>query len=180
MTKTFEEVPVATVEVIPTFDGNEIKFKPSSKLGSYLIAEGEVELYLRTEQQPLPEVPEFVGKTVELLKKYPNSSWTTLCESLGEEGVTWLNEYQQKDEKFGFGELNNKLFVLFHLAINGYTVQKPKRFYLKNKLTKMYLADSVFEGVHETFHEVNADKFTQEEIDKMEDTGSYEKIEVEE
>lgn len=77
------------------------------------------------QQQALPVVPECVAKTVELLKKNPESSWSKLCDSLGEEGVTWLNEFQHKDERFGFGGLNSKLFVLFHLAINGYTVEKP-------------------------------------------------------
>ena len=85
------------------------------------------EKYETDQQQALPVVPECVAKTVEILKNNPASSWSKLYDSLGEEGVTWLNEFQHKDERFGFGELNNKLFVLFHLAINGYTVKKQQQ-----------------------------------------------------
>lgn len=81
-------------------------------------------------QQALPVVPEFVAKIVELIKKNPETPWSKLYEALGEEGVTWLNEFQHKDERFGFGGLNSKLIVLFHLAINGYTVEKPQLFKL--------------------------------------------------
>lgn len=141
------------------------------------------------QQQALPVVPGCVAKTVELLKNYPNSSWTSLYESLGEEGVIWLNEYQQNDEKFGFGELNNKLFVLFHLAINGYTVEKTQLFYLKH--IDMSKTDKEFDWYLTTNREKLCHnwvvkeykpqdddfKFTQQEIDSME-TGSYEQIEV--
>ncbi|MCC4121343.1 DUF1642 domain-containing protein [Lactococcus lactis] len=146
------------------------------------------------QQQALPVVPECVGKTVELLKKYPNSSWTTLYDSLSEEGVIWLNEYQQKDEKFGFGELNNKLFVLFHLAINGYTVEKPQLFYLKHidmSQRSRYFDFYLEHDVDEFLKHQQVDKgkepgtgfnkgfytFTQQEIDDMQ-TGSYEQIPV--
>ena len=40
----------------------------------------------KLQQQALPVVPGCVAKTVELLKNYPNSSWTSLYESLGEAG----------------------------------------------------------------------------------------------
>lgn len=135
------------------------------------------------QQQALPVVPECVGKTVELLKKNPESSWSKLYSSLGEEGVTWLNDFQHKDERFGFGELNNKLFVLFHLAINGYTVEKPQLFYLKNKLTGKYLRKSKHtkddwnEDIDRVETVNNKTKFTQQEIDSMQ-AGSYEQIEV--
>ncbi len=136
-------------------------------------------------QQALPVVPWCVGKTVEILKKKPESSWSKLYEALGEEGVTWLNEFQHKDERFGFGGLNSKLFVLFHLAINGYTVEKSQLFYLKNKLTCQYLyrRDKVSYGEQDYCKDSDEKplgycSFTQQEIDRME-TGSYEQIEVE-
>ncbi|OSP87370.1 hypothetical protein B9W73_03605 [Lactococcus lactis] len=136
------------------------------------------------QQQSLPVVPECVGKTVEILKKKPESSWSKLYEALGEEGVTWLNEFQHNDERFGFGGLNSKLIVLFHLAINGYQVEKPQLFYLKNKLTGLYLyrLDKV-DFREQDYCKDRDDKpldyclFTQAEIDSME-TGSYEQIEV--
>ena len=45
---------------------------------------------------------------------------------LTEKGFWWLNDFQFKDRRFGFGGLNNKLFVLSHLAITGYEVEKPQ------------------------------------------------------
>jgi len=144
------------------------------------LAEEIANLKSQLQQQALPVVPECVAKTVELLKKNPETPWSKLCEALGEEGVTWLNEFQHNDERFGFGGLNSKLFVLFHLAINGFTVKKPQLFFLKNKLTGLWLmrdeVDKVYPYDH-TFDIRNRDKFTQQEIDSMQ-TGSYEKIEV--
>lgn len=182
MTKTFEEVPVATVEVIPTFDGNEIKFKPSSKLGSYLIAEGELELYLKPQHQPLPEVPEFVAEYIEAAKE---ECWTLLGAmdnpDLSSRFVDWFK---------GGNFSNQEIFA--QAWINGYTVQKPKRFYLKHidmskadKELDYYLAkeddgtlshDMPNKGQFPWHPE---SRFTQEEIDSMQ-TGSYEKVEVEE
>ena len=106
-------------------DNYEKEVIKSSKLESQI-----ADLKSQLQQQALPVVPECVGEIVELLKKNPETPWSRLCDSLGEEGVNWLNEFQHKDERFGIGELNNKLFVLFHLAINGYTVEKPQLFKL--------------------------------------------------
>lgn len=141
-------------------------------------------------QQALPVVPECVDKTVELLKKNPESSWSKLYSSLGEEGVTWLNEFQHKDERFGFGGLNSKLFVLFHLAINGYTVEKQQLFYLKHidmskndEQVDWYMSKAHRRVGHNSCEKrklpiYDSFKFTQQEIDSM-NTGSYEHIEVE-
>ena len=49
-----------------------------------------------------------------------------LGDILTEKGFWWLNDFQFKDRRFGFGGLNNKLFILSHLAITGYTVEKPQ------------------------------------------------------
>ena len=157
--------------------------------------EKEVEaIKSKLQQQALPVVPECVGETVELLKKNPESSWSKLYNSLGEEGVDWLNEFQHKDERFGFGELNSKLFVLFHLAINGFTVEKPQLFYLKHidmsKHSRYFDFYLEYDG-NESMEHKRVDKgekpgtgyeksyytFTQQEIDSMQ-TGSYEQIEV--
>lgn len=164
-------------------DNYEKEVIRSSKIESQII-----DLKSQLQQQALPVVPECVAKTVELLKNNPESSWSKLYSSLGEEGVDWLNEFQHKDERFGFGELNNKLFVLFHLAINGYTVEKPQLFYLKNKLTTSYLALDINTGYYEHWGEEIIPKllnkqgyktlFTQAEIDSMH-AESYEQIEVE-
>ncbi len=158
---------------------NNLVNQINSKLDSQII-----DLKSQLQQQALPVVPECVGETVELLKKNPESSWSKLYNSLGEEGVDWLNEFQHKDERFGFGELNSKLFVLFYLAINGFTVEKPQLFYLREKNTGYYLRKTGNNEYGITPHYSNDYdekymhyKFTQQEIDSME-TGSYEQIEV--
>ena len=130
MTKTFEEVPVATVEVIPTFDGNEIKFKPLSKLENYLIAEEEVELYLRTQPQPLPEVPEFVAGAIESLPEHYSafeaiSLINAKVNALPEENEDWLPVYNWLCEGIG----NQNIFA--RAWLDGYTVEKPQLFEVK-------------------------------------------------
>ena len=77
-------------------------------------------------QQALPVVPEDVDKAIKYLKKHNNSTFSDLGGILTEKGFWWLNDFQFKDRRFGFGGLNNKLFILSHLAITGYTVEKPQ------------------------------------------------------
>ncbi|KST93939.1 DUF1642 domain-containing protein [Lactococcus lactis] len=160
-------------------DSYEKEVIRSSKLESQII-----DLKSQLQQQALPVVPECVAKTVEILKKNPESSWSKLYEALGEEGVTWLNEFQHKDERFGFGGLNSKLIVLFHLAINGYQVEKPQLFFLKNTLTHEYLYRKYKTSLEEQSYCKGTDGkpldyclFTLDEIESM-NTGSYEQIEV--
>ncbi|MDH8064417.1 DUF1642 domain-containing protein, partial [Lactococcus lactis subsp. lactis] len=62
---------------------------------------------------------------------------------------------------------------------NGYTVEKPQLFYLREKNTNYYLNKSKNNGLelvpNPYFDEDN--QFTKQEIESME-TGSYEQIEV--
>ncbi len=74
---------------------------------------------------------------------------------------------------------------------DGYTVEKPQLFYLKNKITGKYLRSYTGLSMDDTtfrYEEVKDERvggfgggttFTQQEIDSLE-TGSYEIIEVEE
>ncbi|MDT2901548.1 DUF1642 domain-containing protein [Lactococcus lactis] len=182
MTK-FEEELMATAKMIPTSDGNEIKFKPYSALYDYLlVSNGEAELYLQ--QQALPVVPEDVDKAIKYLKTQNNfATFADFDDILTEKGLRWLNDFQFKDRRFGFGGLNNKLFILSHLAVTGYRVEKPKLFYLK---AKELLVVGDYDHVEDLWLDWNknftpkkqdAHKFTQQEIDSMQ-TGSYEQIEV--
>ncbi|MGO2677868.1 MAG: DUF1642 domain-containing protein [Lactococcus lactis] len=92
-------------------------------------------------QQALPVVPEDVDKAIKYLKKHNNSTFSDLGGILTEKGFSWLNDFQFKDRRFGFGGLNNKLFILSHLAITGYQVEKPQLFYID--LPKVFgLSDS--------------------------------------
>lgn len=148
-------------------------------------------LKFKLQQQALPVVPKDVDKAIKYLKKHNNSTLSDLDDILTAKGFSWLNDFQFKDRRFGVGGLNNKLFILSHLAITGYTVEKPQLFYLKNKLTGKYLRSYTGLSMDDTtlrYEDVKnkkacgfggGTKFTQEEIDSME-AGSYEKIEVEE
>ena len=104
--------------------------------------EKEVQMkLLKLQQQALPVVPEDVDKAIKYLKKHNNSTFSDLGGILTEKGFSWLNDFQFKDRRFGFGGLNNKLFILSHLAITGYQVEKPQLFYID--LPKVFgLSDS--------------------------------------
>lgn len=181
MTK-FEEKPIATVKMIPTSDGNEIKFKTSSALGSYLISKGEADLYLKSQlqQQALPVVPECVGEWIEILKTKGLKPLKN-PETYGETGFT-----EEKLQNIVFWISENQEDYM-RAWLDGYTVEKPQLFYLKNKLTTSYLALDTNTGYYEHWGEEIIPKspikqgykiaFTQQEIDSM-NTGSYEQIEV--
>ncbi|XOW21411.1 DUF1642 domain-containing protein [Lactococcus cremoris] len=102
------------------------------------------EKYETDQQQALPVVPEDVDKAIKYLKTQNNfATLSDLGDILTEKGFWWLNDFQFKDRRFGFGGLNNKLFILSHLAITGYTVEKPQLFYID--LPKVFgLSDSTF------------------------------------
>ena len=124
------------------------------------------------QQQALPVVPECVG---ELFNEYRLENIQRLFE-------------------FGIDDIKSNKMIkalmwrdkhpdTFSLAfITGkYEVEKPQLFYLKNKLTGLWLmryeiVDKVYPYDH-TSDIRNRDTFTQQEIDSMQ-TGSYEQIEV--
>ena len=135
------------------------------------------EKYETDQQQALPVVPEDVDKAIKYLKTQNNfATFADFDDILTEKGLKWLNDFQFKDRRFGFGGLNNKLFVLSHLAVTGYTVEKPQLFYLENKITGMYLSSDGKEFYEH--HKIHGFKFTQEDINSLE-TGSYELVPVE-
>ena len=169
----------------------DIYSKTSKKLNE---AELEIaNLKSQLQQQALPVVPEEVDKAIKYLKTQNNFATLTDLKNLDiltEKGFWWLNDFQFKDRRFGFGGLNNKLFILSHLAITGYQVEKPQLFYLRDELTGQFLAkDNRFKDKDRYFFWTGEDplthsigtawklSFTQQEIDSMQ-TGSYEKIEV--
>ncbi|MDT2967960.1 DUF1642 domain-containing protein [Lactococcus lactis] len=198
MTK-FEEELMATAKMIPTSDGNEIKFKISSALYDYLlVSNGEAELYLQ--QQALPVVPECVAEYIERCKRSDcgliwairpdrdaNDNSEKVYDWLFPNGVDYLARPDKENQ------------IKFVRAwLNGYTVEKPQLFYLKhidmskrNSINDLYLkkyihADLTENGEHRLSHAMSAKgiypskeycAFTQQEIDSMQ-TGSYKKIPV--
>lgn len=162
-------------------DNYEKEVIRSSKLESQI-----VNLKSQLQQQALSVVPEDVDKAIKYLKNHNNSTLSDLDDILTAKGFSWLNDFQFKDRRFGVGGLNNKLFILSHLAVTGYTVEKPQLFYLREKNTGYYLRKKGNNEYGITPHYSNDSdenymnyKFTQSEIDSME-TGSYEQIKAEE
>ena len=90
-----------------------------------------IAFFEKYETQPLPVVPEDIDKAIKHLKKHHVTTFGDFDDILTNKGLKWLNEFQFKDRRFGFGGLNNKLFILPYLAITGYEVEKPQ-----DKITK--------------------------------------------
>ncbi|WP_285151945.1 DUF1642 domain-containing protein [Lactococcus petauri] len=142
-----------------------------------LIAQADEEianLKSKLQQQALPVVPKCVAGAIAWDEQMDNSIaknlkdiFTASDKYLKEAGL-WIKNNPEK----------------YIIARNiGYTVEKPQLFYLKNKLTDMYLYKKPLGGYGEeptsSIKYLTDDfKFTQQEIDSME-TGSYEQIEVE-
>lgn len=135
-------------------------------------------------QQALPVVPECVAEWIEILKtkglkplKNPETYGETgFTEEKLQNIVFWISEHQED---------------YMRAWLDGYTVEKPQLFYLKNKLTGDCLARCLSRASSGLYVEVTEKwltrkeqtsyqlSFTQQEIDSME-TGSYEQIEVQE
>lgn len=134
----------------------------------------------KLQQQALPVVPECVAEWIEILKtkglkplKNPETYGETgFTEEKLQNIVFWISEHQED---------------YMRAWLDGYTVEKPQLFYLKNKIELEdvgsdligYLNLFLTNGGYLTSNINLAKKFTQEEIDSMQ-TGSYEQIKVEE
>ena len=128
MTKFEEELEILPIKTIQHPVG-DTKYYAAVHVKT-LIAQADEEianLKSQLQQQALPVVPEDVDKAIKYLKTQNNfATLSDLGDILTEKGFWWLNDFQFKDRRFGFGGLNNKLFILSHLAITGYTVEKPQ------------------------------------------------------
>ena len=137
----------------------------------------------KLKQQALPVVPERVAEWIEILKtkglkplKNPETYGETgFTEEKLQNIVFWISEHQED---------------YMRAWLDGYTVEKPQLFYLRDELTGQFLAkDNRFKDKNRYFFWTGEDPlthsigtawkltFTQQEIDSME-TGSYEQIEV--
>lgn len=128
------------------------------------------------QQQALPVVPECVGSYIEECKQDGDCLFGIFADASRVEHdmpdlvYFWLGDEGNNDELFA------------RAWLEGYTVEKPQLFYLKNNITGMYLYKKALGGYGEdpssSIKYLTDDfKFTQQEIDSME-TGSYEQIEV--
>ena len=139
------------------------------------------ELKSQLQQQALPVVPEFVAEFIDECKKEGDCLFGIFADATSVEHdmpdlvYFWLGDEGNNDELFA------------RAWLDGYTIEKPQLFYLKNKLTTSYLALDTNTGHYEHWGEEIIPKllnkqgyklsFTQQEIDSME-TRSYEQIEV--
>lgn len=138
------------------------------------------EKYETDQQQPLPVVPECVDKE---FKRLESTSMTTIGRIRFWTGDTVYDLDDEVAEWVGDNEE-----TILRAMLDGYTVEKPQMFYLKDNLTGMYLYKIMIaynEGIKgykwntPTKKGLGAGnyKFTQAEINSMQ-TGSYEQIEV--
>ncbi|XOW23554.1 DUF1642 domain-containing protein [Lactococcus lactis] len=172
MTK-FEEELMATAKMIPTSDGNEIKFKTSSALYDYLlISNGEAELYLQ--QQALPVVPECVAEFIEDCKKEGDCLFAVFADA------TRVGHDMPDLVYFWLGDEGNNDELFARAWLDGYQVEKPQLFYLKEKNFGYYIANEEMPGIDSPtcMYIENAEKFTQSDIDSMH-AESYELVPVE-
>ncbi|CDI46376.1 DUF1642 domain-containing protein [Lactococcus lactis] len=124
-------------------------------------------------QQSLPVVPECVGSWIECVKGKNNNALALLDDDNMPDDVNEWLFFQRNDENIN---------LILRAWLDGYTVEKPQLFYLKNKLTTSYLILDTSTGYFEHWGSTEAtgrykSSFTQQEIDSMQ-TGSYEQIEV--
>lgn len=153
---------------------NNIVNQINSKLESQII-----DLKSQLQQQALPVVPECVGEFITKIKKAHNSLMFAFNSKFNECPAEYWNEAI-------VWRLNNP-DEFARAWLDGYQVEKPQLFYLKNKLTTSYLALDTNTGYYEHWGEEIIPKllnkqgyklsFTQQEIESMQ-TGSYEQIEV--
>lgn len=125
------------------------------------LAEEIANLKSQLQQQALPVVPELTQKQADTLNDYKNGSGSL---------VSYLSTEIKKGDYDYFARA----------WLDGYTVEKPQLFYLREKNTNYYLNKSKNNGLelvpNPYFDEDN--QFTKQEIDSMQ-TGSYELVPVE-
>lgn len=144
--------------------------KNINQINVQLTKENE-DLKSQFQQQALPVVPECVGEWIECVKGKNKNALALLDDDNMPDNVNEWLFFQRSDDNIN---------LILRAWLDGYTVEKPQLFYLKNKLTGLWLmrdeVDKVYPYDHTTYIG-DRDKFTQQEIDSME-TGSYEQIEV--
>ena len=134
-------------------------------------------------QQALPVVPECVAEWIEYVKK------DELFNALGL--LDKDNMPKNVDEWLFLQNNDDNINLILRAWLDGYQVEKPQLFYLRDELTGQFLAkDNQFKNEDRYFFWNGEDPlthsigtawkltFTQQEIDSMQ-TGSYEQIEVE-
>jgi len=126
------------------------------------------------QQQALPVVPECVAEWIECVKWKNNNALALLDDDNMPDDVNEWLFFQRNDDNIN---------LILRAWLDGFTVEKPQLFYLKNKLTTSYLILDTSTGCFEHWGSTEAtgrykSSFTKQEINSME-TGSYELVTVE-
>lgn len=186
MTKFEEEVKRPKKAYIDPFSKRDVDFTGVAKKfteGAQTLKEWKEYAFLLEDklklQQSLPVVPEYVAEFIEDCKKEGDCLFGIFADATRVEHdmpdlvYFWLGDEGNNDELFA------------RAWLDGYTVEKPQLFYLKNKLTTSYLElDKTNDYFHHTMNPApyydmtRKSQFTQQEIDSMQ-TGSYELVPVE-
>ncbi|MQW23907.1 MULTISPECIES: DUF1642 domain-containing protein [unclassified Lactococcus] len=145
-------------------------------------------LKLKSKNKLLPVVPQFVADWFENNKdnrEYEIYNINADISEIYRGKISGVNRKLNEIQKW-FDNPKNKPIETIIKMQDGYTVEKEKKFWLKNKVTGGYLYKFNSGGFIETDVTTYNNRiykkqclFTQQEIDNME-TGSYEQIEVEE
>lgn len=184
MTK-FEEVKRPKKAYIDPFSKRDVDFTGVAKKfteGAQTLKEWKEHAFLledklKLQQQALPVVPECVAEWIEILKTKGLKPLKN-PETYGETGFT-----EEKLQNIVFWIYENQEDYM-RAWLDGYTVEKPQLFYLKNTLTHEYLYRKYKTILGEQSYYKGTDGkpldyclFTLDEIESM-NIGSYEQIEV--
>ena len=134
------------------------------------------EKYETDQQQSLPVVPSFVAEWYEENEDNLELSIYNLCVDLDKKS---FSEISESEFDLWFDDTSNKGVETLIRMKDGYKIKEEQKFYLKNKLTGMYLYKKPLGGYGEEptsyIKDLTNDfKFTQKEIDEM-DVQSYDK-----
>lgn len=130
--------------------------------------------------KPLVVVPQYVADWFDINQDDIDGNIKALTININRNPKSGWSEM---DEWFMYFP-NKPIETLISMKLYGYTVEKEKFFYLRNKITRAYLFEDAHDEYFEYFNVKRKEmdrrrkaKFTQSEIDGM-DAGSYEQIEV--
>ena len=184
MTKFEEKLEILPIKIIQHPVG-DTKYYAAVHVKTLMAQADEeiADLKSQLQQQALPVVPECVAEFITKVKKADNNLTFAFNSKFDECPAKYWNEAI-------VWRLNNP-DEFARAWLDGYTVEKPQLFYLRDELTGQFLAkDNQFKDRDRYFFWTGEDplthsigtawklSFTQSEIDSMQ-TGSYEQIEVE-
>ncbi|MRL65920.1 DUF1642 domain-containing protein [Lactococcus lactis subsp. lactis] len=186
MTKFEEEVKRPKKAYIDPFSKRDVDFTGVAKKfteGAQTLKEWKeyaflLEDKLKLKQQPLPVVPDFIGKLINTFGAPEDGKY-----------INYSASYLENQKELDWIDNHQKTWLTALLI--GFTVEKPQLFYLRDELTGQFLAkDNRFKDKDRYFFWTGEDplthsigtawklSFTQQEIDSMQ-TGSYELVPVE-